>query len=295
MRPRFVLNLPFRLAAKIQKKNLDDPILRQFVPLQDEEVMDPNFKKDPVADALSCKTPKLLHKYAGRVLLVVTSACAMHCRYCFRQNFAYDSSHKEFEHELDFIAKDSSIHEVILSGGDPLSLDDQILDSVLQRIAAIPHVRKIRFHTRFPVGIPERIDAPFLAVLEKVPIQMWFVIHANHPRELDSDVLAALKIIQKLGIPVLNQSVLLKGVNDNADILIELSKKLSDHGIIPYYLHQLDQVQGAAHFEVKEDQGLDLISALKIQLPGYAVPKYVREIPGMPSKAACPSPIPASP
>jgi EF-P beta-lysylation protein EpmB len=286
LRPHFVLSLPLRLAAKIQKRTLDDPILRQFVPLQREGILNSAFMKDPVGDQLSCKAPKLLHKYAGRVLLVMTSACAMHCRYCFRQNFAYDMSNKLFEEELALIAEDPSIQEVILSGGDPLSLDDQLLDSLLQRIAAIPHVAKVRFHTRFPVGIPERIDASFLSVLGKVPVQIWFVIHVNHPQELDDDVFAALKSIQKLGIPVLNQSVLLKDVNDQEDVLVKLSQKLSDHGIVPYYLHQLDRIQGAVHFEVEEKDGLELISALEAQLPGYAVPKYVKEIQGMPSKAS---------
>lgn len=268
----------------MKKGTLDDPLLKQFVPLQEEAVVSTAFVDDPVGDKLCLKAPKLLHKYAGRVLLVMTSACAMHCRYCFRQNFDYDINDKLFEAELQCIAADPSIHEVILSGGDPLCLDDAVLDSLLQRVAAIPHVKKIRFHTRFPVGIPERIDEAFLAVLARVPAQIWFVVHINHPNELDQDLFDALKRIQKLGIPVLNQSVLLKGVNDDVDVLARLYGDLSDHGVLPYYLHQLDRVQGAAHFEVDEQRGLELISGLEARLSGYAVPKYVREIPGMPGK-----------
>ncbi len=208
----------------------------------------------------------------------------MHCRYCFRQNFDYETTLKTFEKELECIAQDSTLQEVILSGGDPLSLSDQVLKSILVELSAIPHVKRVRFHTRFPVGIPERIDADFLDIFTQIPLQVWFVIHANHPDELDADVLASLKSLQKLGIAVLNQSVLLQGVNDQISILKELSEKLVNHGILPYYLHQLDRVQGTAHFEVAEEHGKALIQALTGQLSGYAVPKYVREIPGESNK-----------
>lgn len=283
-RPRFALNLPFRLASKIQKGNLEDPILIQFLPTSEESKRDTGFVDDPVGDSLCRKSSKLLHKYRGRVLLVCSSACAMHCRYCFRQNFDYDVQGKAFDQELQMIEADPSINEVILSGGDPLSLDDRILSNLLQRLSKIPHVRKVRFHTRFPVGIPERIDAAFLTMLSEIPLQFWFVIHTNHPIELDEDVLAAIRSIQKLGIPVLNQSVLLKGVNDCIEVLTTLYGMLADHGIFPYYLHQLDRVQGAAHFEVPESQGKRLLEELATRLPGYAVPKYVKEIPGAAGK-----------
>lgn len=281
---RFPLNLPLRLAQKIEKGNLDDPILKQFLPLREEQNTDPSFLIDPVGDNHCRKESKLLQKYLGRVLLVCTGACAMNCRFCFRQNFDYDVKDKLFEEELGYIAADKTINEVILSGGDPLSLDDRILSSLLQEIARIPHVRKVRFHTRFPIGIPERIDASFLAMLREVPQQIWFVVHTNHARELDQDILDALKSIQMLGIPVLNHTVLLRGVNDDADVLAELCEKLVDHGIFPYYLNQLDRVQGAAHFNVSETEGKALVVALAARLPGYAVPKYIKEIPGATGK-----------
>lgn len=284
MRPRFALNLPFRLASKIEKGNIEDPILKQFLPVVDENHVDPSFNLDPVGDGICRKSSKLIHKYHGRVLLVCTSACAVHCRYCFRQNFDYDVRGKTFDDELALISEDTSINEVVLSGGDPLSLDDRILSQLLERLSRMPHVRKVRFHTRFPIGIPERIDDSFLGILRDVPLQFWFVVHVNHPRELDRDVLVALKSIQKIGIPVLNQSVLLRGVNDSVEVLEELYGTLVDHGIFAYYLHQLDRVQGAAHFEVTEERGKQLIRELEARMPGFAVPKYVKEIAGAPGK-----------
>jgi len=281
---RFTLNLPLRLAEKIEKGTLEDPILKQFVPLVEESLPIEGFITDPVGDTPCRKSTKLLKKYQGRALLVCTSACAMHCRYCFRQHFDYASGNKLFEEELSLVQEDPLISEVILSGGDPLSLDDAVLKDLLDRMANIPHIRKVRFHTRFPIGIPERIDANFLKMLEDSPLQFWFVVHANHARELDVDVLAALKTIQRLGIPVLNQSVLLRGVNDNVEVMSELCSTLVDNGIMPYYIHQLDKVQGAAHFEVDMNFGKQLVAQLAERLPGYAVPRYVQEIAGMPSK-----------
>lgn len=283
-RPRFVLNLPRRLAAKIRQNDLNDPIFRQFVPLGEESVITPGFLKDPVGDKASQCSSKLLQKYQGRALLVTTSACAMHCRYCFRQNYPYDSAQKSYALELDLIAKDPSIHEIILSGGDPLSLSNDRLATLIESLEQISHLRRLRIHTRFPIGIPERVDAGFLEILKKCTLQCFFVIHTNHKNELDADVFAALKKIQNLGIPVMNQAVLLKGVNDEENTLKELFEALVNEGILAYYLHQLDRVQGAFHFEVEESRGLQLIRYLERTLPGYAVPKYVREIAGEPSK-----------
>lgn len=282
--PPFTLNLPQRLAEKIAKGTLDDPILKQFLPAAIENQAKTAFNKDPVGDQLCCKSSKMLHKYHGRVLLVCTSACAMHCRYCFRQHFNYNTTDKFFDKELELIENDTSIHEVILSGGDPLSLDDKILFDLIHRLAQIPHISKVRFHTRFPIGIPERIDAPFLNMLKSTPLQFWFVVHTNHAHELDADIYSALRSIQMLGIPVLSMSVLLKGVNDNVEALTNLYSSLADHGIFAYYLNQLDRVQGAAHFEVSEERGKELMQELASILPGYALPRYVKEIPGKPSK-----------
>ncbi len=203
-RPSFALNLPLRLADKIVKGTLDDPILKQFLPTIEENELSPGFVSDPVGDSYCRKESKLLHKYEGRVLLVCTSACAMHCRYCFRQNFNYECEDKTFEQELAIIRGDSSIHEVILSGGDPLSLSNEIIESLLSQLAQMTHIRRIRFHTRFPIGIPERIDEEFLDLIANLEKQVWFVIHTNHPRELDQDIFNRLRELQKLGCTILN-------------------------------------------------------------------------------------------
>jgi EF-P beta-lysylation protein EpmB len=286
-KPRFPLNLPLRLAQKMAKGTLDDPILKQFIPFVAENKKTPHFSLDPIGDAQSQRQAKLLHKYQGRVLLVCTSACAMHCRYCFRQYFDYETGRKSFFEEIRLIEQDSSIHEVILSGGDPLSLSNETLQDLLYQIGPISHVKRIRFHTRFPIGIPERIDEPFLDLISRLKQQIWFVIHTNHPNELDPDIFTHLKRLQRLGCPVLNQAVLLRGINDEVETLKILCESLVDQGILPYYLHQLDQVQGAAHFEVEEAKGRALIQELSTLLPGYAVPKYVRELAGEPSKIPC--------
>ncbi len=283
--PRFVLNLPLRLAEKMAKGTLDDPIVRQFVPLKEETVLSQGFVLDPVQDQTFCKTEKLLHKYEGRALLLVTSACAMHCRYCFRQNFPYASQVSGYEKEIEEIRSNPSIEEVILSGGDPLSLTDRDLFLLLDQIERIPQVKRIRFHTRFPIGIPERIDDAFLLGLQKIKKQLFFVIHANHPKELDEEVVSALTKVRCLGIPVLNQAVLLRKVNDDESVLFSLCSSLVDHGILPYYLHQLDPVQGTSHFLVSDERALELISFLQKKLSGFAVPRLVREIPGKCSKS----------
>ncbi|MCH9625756.1 MAG: L-lysine 2,3-aminomutase [Chlamydiales bacterium] len=282
--PKFPLNLPKRLAEKIQKNTLDDPIFKQFVPQSYELKTHPLFTQDPVGDTQACIESKLLQKYKTRALLVTTGACAMHCRYCFRRHFSYAPFKEGFEKELRQIQNDSSLREVILSGGDPLSLSNKHLKTLLNDIASISHIKRVRFHTRFPIGIPERIDAEFLELLESSSLQFFFVIHVNHPKELDTDILLALKKVQKLGIPVLNQWVLLKEINDTLEVLQTLCEQLVDNGIFPYYLHQLDRVEGGAHFEVDIETGKKLIEELNKRLSGYGVPKYVQEIPSEPSK-----------
>jgi EF-P beta-lysylation protein EpmB len=283
-KPSFSLNLPRRLASKIQKNNINDPILRQFVALKEETFFDPSFKDDPVNDKAFKKKGRLLHKYQGRALLVTTGACAMHCRYCFRKNFEYGGDTFFFDEELSIIKDDETIKEIILSGGDPLSLSNQALKKLVNDLEEISHIKRLRFHTRFPIGIPERIDDELLTILASTRFQVWVVIHTNHPNELDDDVLLALKKILKLGIPVLNQSVLLKGINDSFDVLKKLFETFVDNGILPYYLHQLDPVQGAMHFEVSINEGLFILEQLKASLAGFAVPKYVQEIPFAPNK-----------
>ena len=245
---KFPLNVPKRLVQKMAKGNWDDPLLLQFLPTQEELKASPLFVLDPVADGNARKTPKLLHKYHGRALLVCTSACAMHCRYCFRQHFDYETQDKLFQEELEAIANEPTLSEILLSGGDPLSLSDAQLGSLISRLSAIPTLKRIRFHTRFPMGIPERIDEGFLQILATCPKQIIFVIHCNHANEFDAEIFRRLRMIQKLGIPIFTQSVLLRKVNDDVETLKQLFELLIDNAIIPYYLNQLDRVQGAAHF-----------------------------------------------
>jgi len=283
-KPGFSINVPLRLAEKMQQTSLDDHLLKQFLPSKEETTISPAFVSDPVSDGCFRKGPKLLHKYDGRALLVCTSACAMHCRYCFRQNFDYDREDKSFDEEIKLVAADSSITELILSGGDPLSLSDQLLQNLFDKIQLIPHIKRLRFHTRFPIGIPERIDEAFIRLISSLKIQVWFVIHVNHANELDEEIFSRLKDLQKIGCIILNQSVLLKGINDDVTSLKMLFETLVNHGVLPYYLHQLDRVQGAAHFEVETNKGMWLIKELAKQLPGYAIPKYVREVAGESNK-----------
>jgi len=276
----FVLNLPLRLAQKIAKKSLNDPILYQFLPLLLEQ--NTQGALDPVKDKDFQKTTSLLQKYPGRALIITTSACAMHCRYCFRKNYDYLPSN--FQNELELIQNDPSLEEILLSGGDPLSLSDEKLFNLLEALDKIPHLKRIRFHTRFIVGIPERIHEGFIKKIQSLKKQLFFVIHVNHAKELDEDIFIACKKLLSCGIPVLSQTVLLKGVNDDIETLVDLFKALSNRGIIPYYLHQFDPVQGSMHFEVPIETGLNLYAQLKNHLPGYAVPSYVQEIPGHLSK-----------
>lgn len=282
---KFPLNLPARLAAKAQKKSLKDPILKQFLPSLEEEIIHPAFFSDPVQDVIFRKnSSKVLQKYQGRALLLTSSACAMHCRYCFRKNFDYEVKRKDFEEELTLIQQDTSLKEIILSGGDPLSLSDEELSKLLISLGNIHHIKRIRFHTRFPIGIPERINESFLKILSLIPKQLIFVLHVNLAQELDPDILIAMKNIQKLGIPILTHTVLLKEVNDTVDILQELFETISNQGFLPYYLFQLDRVQGASHFEVSEAEGKKLMKELSMRLSGYALPKYAKEQAGEPSK-----------
>jgi EF-P beta-lysylation protein EpmB len=284
---RFPLNLPLRLAEKIQKGTLEDPLLKQFVPLQEELENENTFINDPLGECQTRKEKKLLHKYQGRALLLSTGACAVHCRYCFRQHFDYGEK-SAFEEELAYLKNDPSIHEVILSGGDPLSISNDRLEDLIYQLEIIPHLTKIRFHSRFPVAIPERIDMEFLSIVRKCSLMVWFVLHCNHPRELGDDLFDRMDLLRRAGAGLLNQAVLLRGVNDDVAVLQELFEKLSDRGIIPYYLHQLDRVTGTAHFEVPLEKGKRLMRELSDLLPGYALPKYVQEIAGQPGKSIIP-------
>jgi EF-P beta-lysylation protein EpmB len=282
--PGFKFLLPDRILQKIRKNDLTCPLAKQFIPFIDETIEKEGYVLDPTGDATFRKEKKILHKYKGRALLICTSACAMHCRYCFRQNFSYSVEKSYFEEEIQYLKNQEDVHEVILSGGDPLSLSDNFLENLLSSLNKINHLKIIRFHTRLPIGIPERISSEFLEILRKSKKQITFVIHANHKNEFDEDIFNAMKKIQALGIPTLMQTVLLKDVNDNLEALKDLFLEAITNGIIPYYLHELDQVKGTSHFFVKREIGLKLIDELRKILPGYAVPRFAKEIPGAPYK-----------
>ncbi len=260
-----------------------DPLLRQVLPWDAEFIESPGFAADAVGDQEAILAPGLLQKYAGRALLIATGACAIHCRYCFRRHFPYSEAPRaldDWEPALQALQADDSLHEIILSGGDPLMLTDRRLADLLDLLAAIPHLTRLRIHSRLPIVLPSRVTEDLLDLLTGTRLTPIMVVHANHGCELASDVAASLKTLVRAGIPTLNQAVLLKGVNDDVDVLTDLCERLVNLGVLPYYLHQLDRVQGSAHFEVPEDTGRSLIAELRRRLPGYAVPRYVREVAG---------------
>ena len=284
---------PFRVpsawAKRIDWENLQDPLGRQVIPSAEELRPVSGFSTDPLAEQGARRIPGLLQKYAGRVLLQVTGECPIHCRFCFRRHESYadlPDSPAAWLPALAAIAQDASLHEVVLSGGDPLMLPDGRLADLTQRLATIPHLRRLRIHSRMPVVTPRRINQPLLHWLTATRLTPVMVIHCNHPDELDPAVLAGLARMLEAGVLLLNQSVLLRGVNDEAGILARLCETLINHRVIPYYLHLLDPVAGAAHFQVERADARALIRQLQARLPGYAVPKLVWEQPGQPSKMA---------
>ena len=284
---QFRLFAPRGFVARMRPGDPTDPLLRQVLPLADEMTEVPGFTVDPVRDDLAERQPGLLHKYDGRVLLVTTGTCAVHCRYCFRRHFPYDETPRslaDWQPALDEIASDESIHEVILSGGDPLTLVDATLSELADAIANIPHVRRLRIHTRLPIVIPERVTNALIDILQTCRLTPIIVLHANHANELDSHVATAISRLADAGIVLLNQAVLLAGVNDSVDAQAALCERLVDLRVMPYYLHQLDRVAGAAHFEVPVAEGRRIIRQLRERLPGYAVPRYAAEVPGAGSK-----------
>lgn len=279
----FPLRVPLGYVGRMRRKDPNDPLLRQVLPLAAEAESVPGFSPDPVGDLASMRSHGLLHKYQGRALLIATGACAVHCRYCFRRHFPYGQAAllpRYIDEALAEIDADRSIEEVILSGGDPLSLSNDRLHDLLDRLGRIGHLTRVRFHTRQPVVLPERVDRGLCDVLEHSPRPTVFVIHCNHANELDGQVAAALSRLGRSTTRLLNQSVLLSRVNDSATTLVELSNRLFECGVLPYYLHQLDAVAGAAHFAVADDTARDILDEMTARLPGYLVPKLVREIPG---------------
>jgi EF-P beta-lysylation protein EpmB len=286
---QFPLRVPRGFAARMRHGDANDPLLRQVLPVTDEDLVVPGFDFDAVGDAAAKGATGVIQKYDGRALLVATGSCAVHCRYCFRRHFPYGeetAAANQWREALDFLRANTSISEVLLSGGDPLSLSTAKLAEFTDGLRRLPHIRRLRLHTRLPVVLPERVDAPLLAWLRDLPWPTVIVIHANHANELDASVADAMATLRGAGATLLNQSVLLHGVNDGVDTLAALSERLCEIGVLPYYLHQLDRVAGSAHFEVADDRARELLAELHGQLPGYLVPRLVREVAGAPGKTA---------
>jgi EF-P beta-lysylation protein EpmB len=277
----YPLFVPRSFVDLMEKGNPNDPLLLQILPRQEEQLEFAGFSRDPLGEfsegvSNSVSNP-ILKKYAGRLLLLTSGCCGIHCRFCFRRFFPKSNNNNKFEKILEPIRNETTIEEIILSGGDPLMLDDAELERLFCQITEIAHIKRIRIHSRLPVVLPSRIT-PELIKIFSLSLPVYLVLHINHPNELSHDFLTRRKL---LTTPVvMSQTVLLKGVNDNADVLTQLFGQLANHQILPYYLHQLDRIQGAAHFEVSPELGIKLMEQLRQNLPGYAVPKYVREIPG---------------
>ncbi|MCJ8170264.1 EF-P beta-lysylation protein EpmB [Atopomonas sediminilitoris] len=283
----FALRVPRGFIARMQRGNPHDPLLRQVLPLAEEHISTEGFSTDPLAEAASNPSAGVIHKYHGRVLLIAAGACAINCRYCFRRHFPYADnrlSQNDWQAALDYITARPDIHEVILSGGDPLVNSDARLDLLISALEAIPHVHTLRIHSRLAIVLPARITSSLCARLSRSRLRCVLVSHANHPQEIDASVALAFEALRRAGVTLLNQSVLLRGINDDAEILIELNLRLFNHGVLPYYLFQLDKVQGAAHFLVSDQDAAALMRTLQRRLPGYLVPRLSREQAGQPSK-----------
>ena len=280
---QFPLRVPRGFVARMRRGDPSDPLLRQVLPLDDEMRPMPGFGLDAVGDGAAKTAPGVIQKYRGRALLVATGSCAIHCRYCFRRHFPYaeeTAARDGWREAVDLIRQDASIEEVLLSGGDPLSLSNGKLAELTGALADIPHLRRLRIHSRLPIVVPERVDDGLMGWLSTLPWPVTLVVHANHANEFDGTVDAALGRLRAAGVHLLNQAVLLRGVNDSVDALGALSERGFAAGVLPYYLHQLDRVAGVAHFEVDDAHARALHAGLAARLSGYLVPRLVREIPG---------------
>ena len=280
----FKTKVPRRFAERMQKNNLKDPLLLQVLASVDELQSHTMYSKDPLQESEYNPIPGLIHKYFNRVLYILTGACAIHCRYCFRRHFPYQDNNPGKKGWLalkDYLKNHAEVDELILSGGDPLILSDEHLAQLLEILSDVTHLKTIRVHSRIPIVLPSRINTSWLAVWSRFPWQKVMVIHCNHPQELDDSVKDAIALLKQQGWTVLNQSVLLKDVNNDIDILVELSHKLFSYGVMPYYLHLLDKVEGAKHFDLDKKEAIFLYQQLQSRLSGYLVPKLVQEIPGV--------------
>ena len=284
---QFGLKVPRSFIARMRAGDIGDPLLRQVLPIVDECDVTPGFVADPLKETAARSAAGLLHKYDHRALLITTEACAVHCRYCFRREFPYGEHQSDggrWSEALAAVSADPTIREVILSGGDPLSLSTRRLRQITDALQDAPHVTMLRLHTRTPIVLPSRIDDEFIDWLRSLPWRSTLVLHINHPDELAADALVAIRALKETGVALLNQCVLLRGVNDDAAALTELSLRLHAHGVLPYYLYLLDRIRGSAHFEVPEERGIELIDQIARKLPGFLVPKLARELPGEEAK-----------
>ncbi len=283
----FPMLVPRAFARRMQSGNPHDPLLRQVLPDPDEGHSRPGYSSDPVGDLDSRRAPGILHKYAGRVLLVTTGACAVHCRYCFRQQFPYAGERAlghGWDKALEYLEERTDVEEIILSGGDPLMLPTRRLAALTERLSGLSSLKRLRLHTRLPIVLPDRVTKGLLEWIEKLPWTVVIVVHANHAREFDADVDAAVARLGAAGAHLLNQAVLLAGINDSTTALKSLMERGLEAGILPYYLHLLDRVAGAHRFDVDLARARVLVEALRRQLPGYLVPRLVCEQAGMPYK-----------
>ena len=284
---QFPVRVPRGYLEKIVKGDSKDPLLLQILPTQEELESHEGFVVDPLQERNSNPQQGLLHKYQNRVLLVLSGACGVNCRYCFRRHFPY--SENQLSEDLltrihHYIDQRPQLNEVILSGGDPLLLSNVRLAKLLNLIESIPHVKRVRIHSRMPVVIPQRVDKGLLSLLAGSDLQRVLVTHINHPREMDGLFDQAMGALQEAGVTLLNQSVLLRGVNDQWPVLADLSERLFEAGVMPYYLHLLDPVAGAAHFDVTESEARDIMARLHRTLPGFLLPRLVREVADRPGK-----------
>ncbi|PLO74410.1 EF-P beta-lysylation protein EpmB [Klebsiella michiganensis] len=282
----FALRVPRAFIARMEPGNPNDPLLRQVLTSQKEFINAPGFSTDPLEEQHSV-VPGLLHKYSNRALLLVKGGCAVNCRYCFRRHFPYaenQGNKRNWQQALEYISAHPQLDEIIFSGGDPLMAKDHELDWLLTQLESIPHIKRLRIHSRLPIVIPARITDTLVARIAASSLQVLLVNHVNHANEIDAAFRASMKKLRMAGVTLLNQSVLLRGVNDNANTLADLSNALFDAGVMPYYLHVLDKVQGAAHFMVSDEEARAIVRELLTLVSGYLVPKLAREIGGEPSK-----------